>query len=102
MICSKPAIAEHVGDVNWDTEMPGSRHYAVRKCEHCQVEFSDPIPSNDVLAEYYSDYKPTQLSEDDPRFQILLELQDPLIDHLSDVLSKVKLSTISFALIGAS
>ncbi len=85
-VCDRQGVGRKVGSVDWYTPMPGVSHYDIRKCEHCLVEFSDPIPSDEVLAEYYGDYKPTQLSEDDSRFQYLLELQDPLVDYLSSVL----------------
>ncbi|MCW8924527.1 MAG: class I SAM-dependent methyltransferase [Gammaproteobacteria bacterium] len=81
-ICDKKQEYNIIADIVWETEIPGPDKYNVIKCENCSIDVSDPIPSDDVLNQYYSNYGPTQTDNLKYRAEKLIDLNDPIVDYL--------------------
>lgn len=89
-ICGKTQEPRTIAQVTWSTPIPGPKNYNVIRCSHCDGDISDPMPSEEVLSEYYSDYHPTQVLEEQYRANDLIDLQEPILTYLTDQLGGFK------------
>ena len=87
-ICKTEQQKNVIADIIWKNEIPGPNKYDVVKCSNCSIEVSDPIPSTDVLNQYYAKYEPTQTDNNEYRAKELIDLNGPIIDYLLDHLDK--------------
>lgn len=79
-VCETRQPPHAVATIVWRTPVPGPKRYDVIRCDACTVAVSDPIPSDDVLAEYYAAYEPTELSS--YRTGELVAANRPIARHL--------------------
>ena len=87
-ICGTQQEKEYVADIVWKVPMPGPASYKIVKCINCEIELSDPIPSEEVLQEFYSDYKPTQILDQPYRAKELIDLQESIVEWLFNKIDK--------------
>lgn len=81
-ICEIQTSASVVADIVWTSPIPGPKSYLAVRCSRCSVMAAEPMPSPEVLDEYYSDYHQTQTHELEYRTTELARLHDPIIDEL--------------------
>lgn len=81
-ICESQTSASIVADIVWASPIPGPKSYLAVRCSRCSVMAAEPMPSSEVLDEYYSNYHQTQTHELEYRTTELPRLHDPIIDEL--------------------